>query len=338
MRQRPDSSVIVIATCADDDYLPLVWPLARSIGLANGLGRAAVLHVFHPGADHDLAARLNGLRVLRLRVEVHRVRMDETGLRRVGGLPPATYLRLHLSDLLPHESRVIYLDTDTMAVRSLAPLFDADLRGNPIGAVLDILLARPSVRLGTACFSGPVPLYFQQVLGMPYDPDHFGYVNAGVLLMDLDQLRNERFAERAIQRSRELAPITIWHDQDTINSMLVGRITFLPTDWNVLPDSLLVDLEGPERVQAEFQRQARRQSIVHFAGTGKPWRFAAVPFAVRWQALALFSPAAKLMKWPGLGAYLVSRRISFARRLARTNPRIFAIAFGLWKRWQRRTV
>jgi len=337
MGQRSHGSVIVIATCADDDYLPLVWPLARSIGLANGLGRAAVLHVFHSGTDLDLAARLNGLRVLRLHVEVHAVDKDETGLYRVGGLPPTTYLRLHLPDLLPNESRVIYLDTDTMAMRSLGPLFDAELRGNPVGAVQDILLARPSVRLGAAGFSGSVHQYFEQVLGIPHDPDRFGYVNSGVLLMELDQLRNERFPERAIQRSRELAPVTIWHDQDAINSLLAGRVTFLSSEWNVIPDSLLVELEGPDAVQAEFRRQSRRQFIVHFAGTGKPWRFAAVPFAAHWQALALFSPATRLMQWPGLMGYLVSRRISFARRLARTHPRLFAFAFGLWKRWQRRT-
>lgn len=336
MGQLPDSAEIVVATCVDDGYLPLVWPLARSIGLANGLARPAVLHVFHAGADHDLRARLNRLRVLRLRVVVHDTETDETGLHRTGGLPPATYLRLHLPDLLPHESKVIYLDTDTMAVRSLAPLFDGDLGGNPIGAVPDILQARPSVRYKALGFEGSMADYCRQLLNIPYDPERFSYVNSGVMVMDLAQLRREGFVQRAMQRSRELAQTTFWHDQDAINSLMFGRTSFLPGEWNVMPDSLLVEVEGSAQVRDIFRQQQKRQSIVHFAGGNKPWRFAPVPFAVRWQLLAQFSPATRLMKWPGLKAFLVSRRISFGRRLARANPRIFAFAFGLWKLWRRR--
>lgn len=336
MGLRSDGAEIVIATCTDDAYLPLVWPLARSIGLANGFGRSAVLHVFHSGTDHELAARLNRLRVLRLRVVVHTVQKDETGLGRVGGLPPATYLRLQLPDLLPRESRVIYLDTDTMAVRSLGPLFDADLGGNPIAAVLDILQARPSVRLRMASFDGSMSEYCRLLLGIPYDPERFSYVNSGVLVMDLAQLRNDGFVAQVMQRSRELLKTTFWHDQDALNCLMVGRMCLLASEWNVMPDSLLVDIEGSAQVQDVFRQQQKRQSIVHFAGSAKPWRFAPVPFAARWQVLALFSPAARLMKWPGLKAYFVNRRIAFARRLARSNPRTFAVAFGLWKLWQRR--
>jgi lipopolysaccharide biosynthesis glycosyltransferase len=336
MGQRPDNGEIVIATCVDDSYLPLVWPLARSIGLANGFARPSVLHVFHDGADHELAARLNGLRVLRLRVVVHATKTDATGLGRAGGLPPTTYLRLHLPDLLPHEAKVIYLDTDTMAVRSLGALFDADLGGNPLGAVQDILQARPSVRFKAPGFDGSMSEYCPQFLGIPYDPERFSYVNSGVLVMDLAQLRREGFVERALQRSRELAHTTLWHDQDALNSLMAGRTTFLAGEWNVMPDGLLVEIEGSAQVQDIFRQQQKRQSIIHFAGPTKPWRFAPVPFAVRWQLLALFSPATRLMKWPGLKAYFVSRRISFGRRLARTNPRIFAFAFGLWKLWRRR--
>lgn len=336
MGQRPDSAEIVVATCVDDAYLPLVWPLARSIGLANGLARPTVLHVFHTGANHDLRARLARLRVLRLRVVVHAAETEDAGLYRTGGLPPSTYLRLHLPDLLPHDSKVIYLDTDTMVVRSLGPLFDTDLRGNPMGAVLDILQARPSVHYKALGFEGSMAEYCRQLLGIPYDPERFSYVNSGVLVMDLAQLRQEGFVERAMQRSRELLHTTFWHDQDVINSMMFGRTSILPGEWNVMPDSLLVEVEGSAQVQDIFRQQQKRQSIIHFAGGNKPWRFAPVPFAVRWQFLALFSPATRLMKWPGFKAFFVSRRISFGRRLARANPRVFAFAFGLWKLWRRR--
>lgn len=336
MASRPAGAEIVIATCADDGYLPLVWPLARSIGLANGLGRSAVLHVLHSGTDRALGARLNGLRVLRLRVVVHAVEKDETGLQRTGGLPATTYLRLHLPDLLPHETKVIYLDTDTMAMRSIGPLFDTDIGGTPVAAVLDILQARPSVRLRAGQFSGPMSEYCRTILDIPYDPERFSYVNSGVLVMNLARLRHEGFVQQALQRSRELAQTAHWHDQDALNSLLAGRMTILASEWNVMPESLLVEIEGSPQVQDAFRQQQKRQSIVHFAGSAKPWRFAPVPFALRWQLLALFSPATRLMKWPGLKAYFVSRRISFARRLARSNPRIFALAFDLWKRLRHR--
>jgi len=336
MGLQPDGAEIVIATCVDDAYLPLVWPLARSIGLANGLARPSVLHVFHTGTDHDLRGRLNRLRVLRLRVDVHACDQDLTHLVRANALPPTSYLRLHLPDLLPAEQKVVYVDTDTMAMRSLGPLFDTDLGGNPVAAVPDIMQARPSVRLRASGFAGSMPDYCRTILRIPCDPDRFTYVNSGVLVMDLARLRQEGFVERVLQRARDLAPISVWQDQDALNAEMAGRATLLGEEWNVVPESLLVELEGPPRVRAAFLRQAKRQSIVHFAGSPKPWRFAPVPFAVRWQLLALFSPATRMMQWPGLKAYLVSRRISFGRRLARANPRLFAIALGLWQRWLRR--
>jgi lipopolysaccharide biosynthesis glycosyltransferase len=101
---------------------------------------------------------------------------------------PYALMRLFL-DLLPEiPGRILYLDTDTIILKDLEPLFKENLEGKDIGCVLDNL---------------------RIIFWKP------GYVNSGVLLMDMDLLRHdgmmgycrERVALKKMKRP----------DQDAIN-------------------------------------------------------------------------------------------------------------------------
>ncbi len=108
---------------------------------------------------------------------------------RLAGLPAAeraTYYRLLLPDMIKAE-RVIYLDCDTMARRSLTPLYEMDLRGHPLAAVQDHALtyhmrdhAMPVSHNGAYM---PVDDYCAGVLEL--DLSKRAYFNSGVLVMDL---------------------------------------------------------------------------------------------------------------------------------------------------------
>lgn len=126
---------------------------------------------------------------------------------------PWTYMtmaRLALHRILPDEERVLYLDVDTIAMFACDELFDADLAGNVIGGV----------REPKRCM------------------DPFMYVNAGVLLMDLEKLRSGGFGDEMMEianRRKLKCP-----DQDAINLICQGRTLELnpiynASDWTQLP-------------------------------------------------------------------------------------------------------
>lgn len=118
---------------------------------------------------------------------------------------PWTYMvmaRCILHNLLPDEERVLYLDVDTICMFGIDELFEADLHGNVIGAV----------REPKRCL------------------EPFVYHNAGVLLMDLDLLRQTGIGDeilRMIATRKLKCP-----DQDAINLLCQGRIQELNPIYN----------------------------------------------------------------------------------------------------------
>ena len=126
---------------------------------------------------------------------------------------PWTYMvmaRCILHNLLPDEERVLYLDVDTIAMFAFDELFEADLQGNVIGAV----------REPKRCL------------------EPFVYHNAGVLLMDLQKLRDTGIGDeilRMLQTRKLKCP-----DQDAINLLCQGRMLELnpiynASDWTQCP-------------------------------------------------------------------------------------------------------
>lgn len=93
------------------------------------------------------------------------------------------YARLLAPSLFPRHSRIVYLDADTVLYADVAELYDTDLCGAAVGAVRD-----------TAVLSSLVAGYPRrqlrklQPLGL-HDPFH--YFNSGVLVLDLDRMREE---------------------------------------------------------------------------------------------------------------------------------------------------
>lgn len=172
----------------------------------------------------------------------------------------ANFYRLLIPELVMDVERMLYLDVDILVRRSLVSLYSADLKGHPVAAVSDAYPQGDCHRLDI--------------------PDHLGYFNSGVLVMDLPTWRRERIAVHAMdyltQHNNDPERCR-YADQDGLNVVLQGRWLALSETWNFniyhcsqdpqrLPDSRLAVLrEGP--------------AIIHFADHKKPWkREYALPF------------------------------------------------------------
>lgn len=159
-------------------------------------------------------------------------------------ITPATYHRLLLPDLLP-ETRVLYLDADTLVLSDVAALFNTALGSNVLAGAAD-----PLAGAGSKLARPPGDVY----------------VNAGVLLLDLERLRHERFLDkcRAIYAAheREIA----WNDQCIINKYAEGRKLIIERRWNrrIFANKLNLGLLNGLLAGDEC-------AIVHFVGEVKPW-------------------------------------------------------------------
>lgn len=245
-----------LCLCCDHHAVDgLVAVLAAS---SRHLRKGATLHahVLDCGLGEELAGRVAEtvrchLPNVRLdRVELERGRLDvfphPTGLKHAS---KATYAKLLLHELYPHLNEVIYLDCDLLVQHDLGVMALLPMNGHRVGAVLDA-----SVRT----LGGSVETLFAQ---LPTLPPEAPYFNAGVLKLDLAQLRASDATGQFLQMTNSLS--AHFGDQSIWNAVFANQWQPLPACWNVQIFLLPIFNVFPER----------RHAIWHFVRDQKPWHF-----------------------------------------------------------------
>jgi lipopolysaccharide biosynthesis glycosyltransferase len=156
-----------------------------------------------------------------------------------------TYYRLFIAQMYPEYDKVIYLDSDVVVTGDISELYNHDLKGYYVGAVCDQLVQQLDV----------FGRYVEQVL----DIDRNHYFNAGVLLMNCQALRDTDFIDRFVELVNKYTFI-VAQDQDYLNVICKGKVSFLPISWNVEASS---EITIPED----------EISLIHYNMTAKPWKY-----------------------------------------------------------------
>jgi lipopolysaccharide biosynthesis glycosyltransferase len=178
-------------------------------------------------------------------IKIIPVSMDEFGTWKQSlHYTQAMYLRLLIPSLI-RESRVIYLDADTLVLSDLGELHAQELGDALIAGVPDPgagSVSAISLRDG--------------------DP----YLNSGVLLMNLDALRHDGVLDKVRVIYAEHEQLLVWPDQCVINKYAEGRKLAVHTGWNRRISAFNVTEAQFESVLAEANL-----SIMHFIDSVKPW-------------------------------------------------------------------
>ncbi|HET8673293.1 MAG TPA: glycosyltransferase family 8 protein [Thermoleophilaceae bacterium] len=191
--------------------------------------------------------------------EIRYLRIPNRWLR---GLPTkgftrrATWYRVFLPELLPEVDTILYLDSDLIVLAPLEELARTELNGSWVGAVTNVFqhnhLHRPA-ELGLA---GP----------------HV-YFNAGVLLMNLAAMREDRCTQALVDYGRSHAAALEWRDQDALNVVLGERRLPLHPRWNCMNSVLYFDSARAVFGSDAVDEARRSPAIRHFEGpdANKPW-------------------------------------------------------------------
>ena len=155
-----------------------------------------------------------------------------------------TYYRLFIASLFPQYEKVIYLDCDLVVLGDISELYHTELGDNILGACPEQFVQN------TKEFRA----YAAEALGV--DPD--GYVNAGVLLMNLAEFRKNRIEEKFVRLITEHDFDLLDPDQAYLNYLCFDKIQILSNGWNKEPMPLAC--EG-------------KKNIVHYALYKKPWQY-----------------------------------------------------------------
>jgi len=156
----------------------------------------------------------------------------------------ATWYRLFIQNLFPEYHKILYLDCDIVVVGDISKLYNIDLEENLAAGVVEQFILR------TKEFSD----YTKYAVGV----DAENYLNAGVLLIDLDKFRKERIEEKFTYLINKYNFDVIDPDQAYINFLCQGKIKYLPVEFNRTPLEC-IECENP--------------IIVHYALYKKPWQY-----------------------------------------------------------------
>ena len=155
---------------------------------------------------------------------------------------PVSYYRYIIPELSPQLDKALYLDGDLVVNGSLEKLWDTD--------ITDYLCA------------GAHDLWVENINYKPqigFSSDEL-YINAGVLLLNIPKMREEKIYEKLCETTISLGKQIQFQDQDIINIVCRGRVKELPERYNFTTENAIKHPE--ERAKAV---------IVHYTGKMKPW-------------------------------------------------------------------
>ena len=158
---------------------------------------------------------------------------------------------MFLPDLYPNLEKVLYLDADTVLLDDVANLFNIDLGNNLVGAIPD----------GAVASIKEFQDYVELVVGLK---DYRNYFNAGILLMNLEELRKYRFQVKFMYLL-DTIKFKVAQDQDYLNRLCKGRVTIIDNSWNTMPG-------------ADPDKRSKNPKLIHYNLSYKPWHLDNIPY------------------------------------------------------------
>lgn len=153
-----------------------------------------------------------------------------------------TYARLMVPELLKEESKGLYLDCDMVVLKPLEIIYDEELEDVSIGAIPDGNYDQTSSK---------------KRLGLD---EKIEYFNAGLLLMDLKKLRENKKFDEVLEFAKTTKNNLELFDQDALNMIFQGNYKILPEVYNVTHGVLL-----------EKDYPLSKIGVIHYTGSVKPW-------------------------------------------------------------------
>lgn len=160
------------------------------------------------------------------------------------------YFRIFIPDMYPEYDKAIYIDSDIVVPGDISELYDTDMHGNLIGVCKD----------SSVNDAPELQRYMTESLGLKLGD----YFNSGMLLMNMKALREVNLAEHFLYLLNKYHFDCIAPDQDYLNSMCYGKIEYLESCWDAMPNRNKPENPSPK--------------IIHYNLFDKPWCYDGIQY------------------------------------------------------------
>ena len=232
----------------DDNYIPYL-DIAVSSLIENASKEYCYrLVVLNTGLKEENIQKVKAREIPGFKIDFvdisERLKSIKSRFKNVYHFSIVTYYRLFIASLFPEYDKIAYLDCDLVVLGDISEFYHTELGSNIMGAVPDPFVSN------TKEFS----LYAKNAICV--DPEK--YINAGVLLLNLDEFRKNDIENKFVSLISEYDFDLVDPDQAYLNYLCREKIHFFKNGWNKIPSPL--PCEG-------------KKNIVHYALYKKPWQY-----------------------------------------------------------------
>lgn len=157
-----------------------------------------------------------------------------------------TYFRIYIPEMFPQYDKAIYIDSDTIVLGDISKLYAYPLGKCYAGVIKDQVVIQEDI-LGE---------YVEKVLGI----DRYQYFNAGVMLMNCQQFREEHLLDEFVEMLH-VYTFVVAQDQDYLNLICRDKVLWLGPEWNC-------------EVFGELPCKEEEIQLLHYNMAAKPWHYA----------------------------------------------------------------
>lgn len=169
--------------------------------------------------------------------------------------PTTIYYRLLAHQMLPQDlHKILYLDADILCINDLSPLYNIALGNNLFASAIHASLTNTTDVIN-------------KIRLQNFGAD--GYYNSGVLLMNLDLMRQEVDANQIFNYIRR--HILLLPDQDVLNALYSERIKTIPDQLYNFDTRNGKIYETISLGEWDLDWVIKNTVILHYCGREKPW-------------------------------------------------------------------
>ena len=256
-----------IVFAADRNYMVPAYVAVSSLLKHLDPNTSVEIYIMVPERD-DLFEKI----FLELSPAIHFLYVDRTKLRKMtlnpelSHISAATFYRFLIPEMLGEEYQTcLYLDSDLVVTGDISKLLRTPMGDRILLGVRNYFEEEQD------------PAFVRERSRACGIPDLNTYLNAGVLLINIGELRKLAPAMIADLQQNSYA----FNDQDVLNRYCYGRIGLLPPRYNFLTYQLRMPLG--EMREREIRKEADRVLIAHYAAPKKPWVYRGSLMADLWE-------------------------------------------------------
>ncbi len=250
--QKKRIEIPIFFSC-DDNYIPFLSVALRSLIDNASRKYDYFVYVLNSGLRAENCERIMKMSHGNVKIEFFDV-TDEA--KKLGELlhlrdyyTASIYFRIFIPKLFPRYKKAIYLDSDIVVPGDISRLYFTELGDNLVGAVSDDVIASRDTFID----------YAERGCGIEYG----NYFNSGVLLMNLERMREVGLQESFISLMNKYHFDTVCPDQDYLNVLCRERVLRLDRGWNKM--SIDRNYDGEPR-------------IIHYNMFSKPWQYDGIAY------------------------------------------------------------